>query len=50
MSFFNEIPTMGRESLRDLKKGIDLGVYDHIDYSKYHEDYCGIKITDTPLT
>jgi glycine betaine/proline transport system permease protein len=24
MSFFNEIPTMGRESLRDLKKGIDL--------------------------
>ena len=33
-----------------LKKGIDLGVYDHIDYSKYPEDYCGIKITDTPLT
>ena len=24
MSFFNEIPEMGRESLRDLKKGIDL--------------------------
>ena len=24
MSFFSEIPTMGRESLRDFKKGIDL--------------------------
>jgi len=33
-----------------LKKGIELKVYEHIDYSKYPEDYCGIKITDTPLT
>ena len=33
-----------------LKKGIALKVYKHIDYSKYPEDYCGIKITDTPLT
>ena len=33
-----------------LKKGIELKVYKHIDYSKYPEDYCGIKITDTPLT
>ena len=33
-----------------LKKGIKLKVYKHIDYSKFPEDYCGIKITDTPLT
>ena len=33
-----------------LKKGIVLKVYKHIDYSKFPEDYCGIKITDTPLT
>ena len=33
-----------------LKKGIELKVYKHIDYNKHPEDYCGIKITDTPLT
>ena len=33
-----------------LEKGIKLGLYEHIDYSKQPEDYCGIKITDTPLT
>ena len=26
-----------------------MGLYNHIDYSKHPEDYCGIKITDTPL-
>ena len=33
-----------------LKKGIELNVYKHIDYSKLPQEYCGIKITDTPLT
>jgi len=33
-----------------LEQSIKLNVYEHIDYSKYPEDYCGIKITDTPLT
>ena len=33
-----------------LEQSIKLNIYDHIDYSKYPEDYCGIKITDTPLT
>jgi hypothetical protein len=33
-----------------LKKGIELNVYEHINYGKFPEDYCGIKITDTPLT
>jgi hypothetical protein len=33
-----------------LKKGIGLKIYKHIDYNKHPEDYCGIKITDTPLT
>ncbi len=32
-----------------LEKGISMGLYNHIDYSKHPEDYCGIKITDTPL-
>ena len=32
-----------------LEKGIEIGIYNHIDYSKKPEDYCGIKITDTPL-
>ena len=40
MSFFYEIPEMGRESLRDLKKGIDLYKYKaaekrHKIYTKY---------------
>ena len=32
-----------------LEKGIEIGIYEHIDYAKQPEDYCGIKITDTPL-
>ena len=27
----------------------EIGIYEHIDYAKQPEDYCGIKITDTPL-
>ena len=33
-----------------LKGGISLKLYKHVDYSKHPKDYCGIKITDTPLT
>jgi hypothetical protein len=33
-----------------LEEGIKLKIYEHINYSKHPEDYCGIKITDTPLT
>lgn len=32
-----------------LKKSIKVGVFEHVDYSKSPEKYCGIKITDTPL-
>lgn len=33
-----------------LKKAIKIGIFKHVDYSKEPEPYCGIKITDTPLT
>lgn len=32
-----------------LKKSIKVGIFEHVDYSKSPEKYCGIKITDTPL-
>lgn len=32
-----------------LKVAIDLKVYNHIDFNAYPKDYCGTKITDTPL-
>ena len=32
-----------------LKEGIKIGVYKKQDYNKNPKDYCGIKITDTPL-
>ena len=31
-----------------LKVGIDINVYQHIDFNKNPKDYCGTKITDTP--
>ena len=31
-----------------LKVGIDINVYQHIDFNKNPTDYCGTKITDTP--
>jgi predicted metal-dependent hydrolase len=32
-----------------LKVAIDLKVYNYIDFNAYPKDYCGTKITDTPL-
>ena len=32
-----------------LKEGIKIGIYVKQDYNKNPKDYCGIKITDTPL-
>ena len=32
-----------------LKEGIKIGVYKKQDFNKNPKDYCGIKITDTPL-
>lgn len=32
-----------------LKVAIDIGVYKYIDFNTYPKDYCGTKITDTPL-
>jgi len=32
-----------------LKKSIEYGIYDYEDYNKTPGDYCGIKITNTPL-
>jgi predicted metal-dependent hydrolase len=32
-----------------LKQAIDKGIYYKEDYQKNPEDYCGIKVTDTPL-
>ena len=32
-----------------LKVGIDIGIYEKQDFNKKPVDYCGTKITDTPL-
>jgi hypothetical protein len=32
-----------------LKEAIKINIFEHIDYSKEPEPYCGINITDTPL-
>ena len=32
-----------------LKKGIKIGVYKNHDYNNVPVEYCGTKITDTPL-
>jgi hypothetical protein len=32
-----------------LKVAIELKVYKYIDFNAYPKDYCGTKITDTPL-
>lgn len=34
---------------RLLKEAIDNNLYNHEDYSKEPKDYCGIKVSDTPL-
>lgn len=33
-----------------LKNAIALGIYKHVDYSKEPQPYCGITVSDTPLT
>jgi predicted metal-dependent hydrolase len=32
-----------------LERGIEIGVYTPVDYSKEPKSYCGIEVTDTPL-
>lgn len=32
-----------------LERSVELGIYRAEDYSKSNKDYCGIKVTDTPL-
>jgi len=32
-----------------LKEATEMGVYEHIDFNNDNHDYCGIKITDSPL-
>ena len=32
-----------------LKEATEMGIYQHIDFNGDNYDYCGIKITDTPL-
>lgn len=33
-----------------LKNAVNLGIYDHVDYSTDPQPYCGITVSDTPLT
>jgi hypothetical protein len=32
-----------------LKEAIDLGLYNREDYQSNPKEYCGIKVTDSPL-
>ena len=33
-----------------LQEAVKIGVYKKVDYSRTPKDYCGMKVTDTPLT
>ncbi len=32
-----------------LKNAVEIGIYRNVDYSKNKTDFCGMKITNTPL-